>query len=66
VRRAGAAAADVAASAKAAARAIAAAKRMTKRGIIDELVVRRQTMSYRDSEILVSAVFELMTQGLAD
>jgi integration host factor beta subunit len=37
---------------------------MTKRGIIDELVVRRQGMTYRDSEILVSAMFEVMTQGL--
>jgi integration host factor subunit beta len=38
---------------------------MTKRGIIDELLVRRPGISYRDSETLVSVMFDAMTRGLA-
>ncbi len=38
---------------------------MTKRGIIDELLARRPSISYRDSETIVSVMFDAMTQGLA-
>jgi integration host factor subunit beta len=38
---------------------------MTKRGIIEELLNRRPGVSYRDSEVLVSALFEAMTRELA-
>jgi integration host factor beta subunit len=38
---------------------------MTKRGMIDELLIRRPGISYRDSEVLVSVMFEAMTQQLA-
>jgi integration host factor subunit beta len=37
---------------------------MTKRGIIDELLIRHPGISYRDSEILVSMMFDAMTRGL--
>ncbi len=38
---------------------------MTKRGIIDELLARRPGISSRDSETIVSAMFDAMTQELA-
>ncbi len=38
---------------------------MTKRGIIDELLVRHPGISSRDSETLVSAMFDSITRGLA-
>jgi integration host factor beta subunit len=38
---------------------------MTKRGIIDELLIRHRGISYRDSETLVSVMFDAMTRGLA-
>jgi integration host factor subunit beta len=38
---------------------------MTKRGIIDELLVRNPAISHRDSETLVSVLFEAMTRELA-
>jgi integration host factor subunit beta len=38
---------------------------MTKRGIIDELPIRRPGISHRDSETLVSVMFNTMTRGLA-
>jgi integration host factor subunit beta len=38
---------------------------MTKRGIIDELLARRPSVSYSDSETIVNAIFEAMIQGLA-
>lgn len=38
---------------------------MTKRGIIDELLVRSPAISHRDSEALVSVMFDAMTQVLA-
>ncbi len=41
------------------------AKLMTKRGIIDELLVRHPGITYRDSETLVSALFEALTRELA-
>jgi integration host factor subunit beta len=37
---------------------------MTKRGIIDELPVRRPGISYRDSETLVCVMFEALTREL--
>jgi integration host factor subunit beta len=38
---------------------------MTKRGIIDELLTRQPGISHRDSETLVSTIFDAMTRGLA-
>jgi integration host factor subunit beta len=38
---------------------------MTKRGIIDELLSRRPGISGRDSETLVSMMFEAMSRELA-
>lgn len=38
---------------------------MTKRGIIDELLIRQPGISYRDSETLVSTMFDAMTRELA-
>src|SRR5215471_3699856 len=38
---------------------------MTKRGIIDELLIRHPGISYRDLETLVSMMFDAMTRGLA-
>ena len=38
---------------------------MTKRGIIDELLIRHPGISYQDSETLVSMMFAAMTRGLA-
>src|ERR1700757_4716412 len=38
---------------------------MTKRGIIDELLVRNPAISHRDSEALVNAMFDAMTRVLA-
>ncbi len=38
---------------------------MTKRGIIDELLIRQPGISYRDSETLVGTMFDAMTRGLA-
>jgi integration host factor beta subunit len=38
---------------------------MTKRGIIDELLIRHPGISCRDSETLVGVMFEAMTQELA-
>jgi integration host factor beta subunit len=38
---------------------------MTKRGIIDQLLTRHRGISYRDSETLVSVMFDAMTRGLA-
>jgi integration host factor beta subunit len=37
---------------------------MTKRGIIDELLIRHPGISGRDSETLVSVMFDAMTRGL--
>lgn len=37
---------------------------MTKRGIIDELLVRHPGISYRDSETLISMMFDAMTREL--
>jgi len=37
---------------------------MTKRGIIEELLARRQGFSHRESETLVNAMFEAMAQML--
>jgi integration host factor subunit beta len=37
---------------------------MTKRGIIDELLARRQGVSHRDSETIVNAMFEAMAEVL--
>ncbi len=37
---------------------------MTKRGIIDELLIRQPGISYRDSETLVSTMFDAMTREL--
>ncbi len=38
---------------------------MTKRGIIEELLARRQRISRRDSETIVNALFEAMARVLA-
>jgi integration host factor subunit beta len=38
---------------------------MTKRGIIDELQARRPGLSHRDSETIVSLMFDAMRRGLA-
>ncbi len=38
---------------------------MTKRGIIDELLIRQPGISYRDSETVVSTMFDAMTRRLA-
>jgi len=38
---------------------------MTKRGIIEELPVRRQGVSHRESETIVNAMFEAMADVLA-
>jgi integration host factor subunit beta len=38
---------------------------MTKRGIIEELPVRRQSLSHRESETIVNAMFEAMADVLA-
>lgn len=38
---------------------------MTKRGIIEELLVRNPAISHRDSETLVRIMFEAMTRELA-
>lgn len=37
---------------------------MTKRGIIEELLVRHPEISYRESETLVSLMFEVMAREL--
>ncbi len=37
---------------------------MTKRGLIQELLLRQPGISYRDSESLVSVMFEAMTREL--
>jgi integration host factor subunit beta len=39
---------------------------MTKRGIVSELLGRHPTLSYRQAESVVNAVFEAMTEALAD
>jgi len=38
---------------------------MTKRGIIEELLTRRQGFSHRESETIVNAMFDAMGQVLA-
>lgn len=38
---------------------------MTKRRLIEELVVRCEELSHRDSEAVVNAMFDEMAQGLA-
>jgi integration host factor beta subunit len=38
---------------------------MTKRGIIDELLIRHPGISYRESESLVNVMVEAMTRELA-
>src|SRR5215471_7494256 len=38
---------------------------MTKRDIIDELLIRHSGISYRDSDALVSMMFDTMARGLA-
>jgi integration host factor subunit beta len=38
---------------------------MTKRGIIEELLARRQGVTHRDSETVVNAMFEAMAEVLA-
>jgi integration host factor subunit beta len=38
---------------------------MTKRGIIDELLLRHPGISFRDSEIVVSMIFDAMARELA-
>ena len=38
---------------------------MTKRGIIEELLTRRQGFSHRESETIVNAMFDAMVQVLA-
>jgi integration host factor subunit beta len=38
---------------------------MTKRGIIEELLARRQGVTHRDSETIVNAMFEAMAEVLA-
>jgi len=37
---------------------------MTKRGLIEELLARRQGVSHRDSETIVNAMFEAMAEAL--
>jgi integration host factor subunit beta len=37
---------------------------MTKRGLIEELLTRRQGVSHRDSETIVNAMFEAMAEAL--
>jgi integration host factor subunit beta len=37
---------------------------MTKRGLIEELLARRQGVSHRDSETIVNAMFEAMAEVL--
>jgi integration host factor subunit beta len=38
---------------------------MTKRELIDEIVAKRDTLSRRESEVLVNAVFDSLTEALA-
>jgi integration host factor subunit beta len=38
---------------------------MTKRGIIEELLARREGVSHRESETVVNAMFEEMARALA-
>jgi integration host factor subunit beta len=38
---------------------------MTKRGIIDELLARKQRFSHRESETIVNAMFDAMAKSLA-
>jgi len=38
---------------------------MTKREIIEELLVRRPGLAHRESELMVNAMFEAMTEVLA-
>ena len=38
---------------------------MTKRGLIEELLARRQGVTHRDSETIVNAMFEAMAEVLA-
>jgi integration host factor subunit beta len=38
---------------------------MTKRGLIDELLARRQGVTHRDSETIVNSMFEAMAEVLA-
>ena len=38
---------------------------MTKRGIIEELLTRRQVLSHRESETIVNAMFDAMMTALA-
>lgn len=38
---------------------------MTKRGIIEELLTKRQNFSHRQSETVVNALFDAMSRGLA-
>ena len=38
---------------------------MTKRGIIEELLARREGFSHRESETIVNAMFDAMAQVLA-
>jgi integration host factor subunit beta len=39
--------------------------RMTKRGIIEELLTRHQRFTYRESETIVNAMFDEMAKALA-
>jgi integration host factor subunit beta len=38
---------------------------MTKRGIIEQLVTRRRRFSFRQSEMVVNAVFDALSQSLS-
>ena len=38
---------------------------MTKRGIIEEFLSRRQNLSHREAEAIVNAMFDAMTRELA-
>jgi len=38
---------------------------MTKRGIVEELLTRRQGSSHRESETIVNAMFDAMMTALA-
>jgi integration host factor subunit beta len=38
---------------------------MTKRGIVEELLARRQGFSHRESETIVNAIFDAMVTALA-
>jgi integration host factor subunit beta len=38
---------------------------MTKRGIIDELLARKQRFSHREAETIVNAMFDAMAKSLA-